>query len=151
MKRFRFPLRPVAILRAHQEMLAREAFASAVQAFVKSEQQVAVARQIRDTVLAELTAGRSARFTADAEIRALAAYERECAAVVEAEKAMKAAEEEMQRKRIEYTDAHRRLEVVHRLEEKARVAHRYETMHEEQNEFDDFATRRFTRRSLHSA
>ena len=30
MKRFRFSLRPVAILRAHHEMKAREAFAAAV-------------------------------------------------------------------------------------------------------------------------
>ena len=35
MKRFRFPLRPVTVLRAHKELRAREAFAAAVHAYVQ--------------------------------------------------------------------------------------------------------------------
>jgi flagellar FliJ protein len=146
MKRFRFPLRPVAILRAHQEMLAREAFAASVQAFVGSEQALANARLRVRTLEAELTAGRAGRFSAATEIQALAAHRRECAAEVEAETAMHKAQEAMNQRRMEYLEAHRRVEVVQRLEEKARVAHRYETAREEQAEFDDFASRRFSRR-----
>jgi len=53
----------------------------------------------------------------------------------------------MQQRRAEYLDAHRRLKVVQRLEEKARAAHRLETAREEQAEFDDFASRMIGRRS----
>lgn len=151
MKRFRFPLRPVAILRAHQEMAAREAFATSVHAFMRTDQALTAARQRLRDLEAALTSGRSQRFSATTEVRALVAYRRECAAEVEAEKERRTAQEAMQRRRMEYLEAHRRLEVVRRLEEKARVAHRHETMREEQAEFDDFASRRFARRSLNSA
>lgn len=145
MKRFRFPLRPVAILRSHQEVLAREAFATAVQAFVKAEQHLSATRERMAQLAAELTEGRAQRFSAAAEIRALTAYRNECDAEVEAQKALVAARQAMDARRLEYVEAHRRLEVVNRLEEKARAKHRYETMHEEQAEFDDLATRRFIR------
>lgn len=151
MKRFRFSLRPVAVLRAHHEMRAREAFAAAVQAFVKSEQELVAARQRLRKLEADMTAGRSVRFSAADEAHALAAYQRECAAEVEAEKAMNAAQQAMQQRRIEYVEAHRKLEVIRRLEEKAKTLHRYETGREEQAEFDDFAARRFARRSFNSA
>lgn len=151
MKRFRFSLRPVAILRAHQEMRAREAFAASVQAYVKAEQELAAMRARVRQLEAELVAGRNEVFSPDLASRALAAYRRECTAESEAEQALTAAQHAMQERRVEYIDAHRRLEVVRRLEEKAKTAHRYETGREEQAEFDDFATRRFIRRSLKSA
>ena len=80
MKRFRFSLRPVAILRAHHEMRAREAFAAAVHAFVKSEQELAAAGARLRQLESELTAGRTIRFSAADETHALMAYRRECAA-----------------------------------------------------------------------
>ena len=151
MKRFRFSLRPVAILRAHQEMRAREAFAAAVQAYVKAEQDLAAMRARVRQLEAELGAGRDEVFSPEFAARALAAYRRECTAEKESEQALTAAQQAMQERRVEYIDAHRRLEVVHRLEEKAKATHQYEVGREEQAEFDDFATRRFIRRSLKSA
>jgi len=151
MKRFRFPLRPVALLRSHQETRAREAFAAAVQALVASEQALAAARvRLRDLEV-ELTAGRAKTFSPLAEVHALAAYQRECTAAVEAEKAMDAAHAAMQERRGEYLEAHRKVEILTKLEEQARALHRYETGREEQAEFDDFAGRRFARRALNSA
>jgi flagellar FliJ protein len=151
MKRFRFPLRPVAILRSHQEMRAREAFAAAVQALVAAEQALAEARvRLRDLEV-QLTAGRAQHFSPHTEAQALAGYRRECAAEVQAVKAMHEAHDAMQQRRAEYLEAHRKVEILNRLEEKARAAHRYETMREEQAEFDDFAGRRFARRTIRSA
>jgi flagellar export protein FliJ len=66
----------------------------------------------------------------------------------EAERAVNTARAEMNQRRIEYLDAHRRLEVVKRLEDKARLEHRVEAAHEEQAEFDDFAGRMASRRTL---
>jgi flagellar protein FliJ len=151
MKRFRFSLRPVAVLRAHRELSAREAFAASVHAYVKSEEELAGARARLRAFEAALFEERHERFSAVDQAQSLAAYRRECAGEAEAERAMIAARDAMQQRRIEYVEAHRKLEVVKRLEAKARAVHRYETGREEQAEFDDFANRRLGHRSLHTA
>lgn len=148
MKRFRFPLRSLAVLRAHREMRAREAFAAAVHTYVKAEQELAETRARVARFEGELFAGRRERFSAAAEAHALSAYRRECAAEGEAERAMIAARSAMQQKRADYLDAHRKTEVVKRLETRAREAHRLEAARAEQAEFDDFAARRSGRRNL---
>ena len=151
MKRFRFPLRPVAVLRAHREMRAREAFAASVHAYVKSEEELATTRARVAQFEAALFAGRSGRFSAADEAQSLAAYRAECSAEAESERLMITARAAMQQRRIEYLDAHRKVEVVKRLEEKSRTAHRLAGNREEQAEFDDFAGRRVaSRRTLFS-
>lgn len=151
MKRFRFSLQPVAVLRAHRELKAREAFGAAVQAFVEAEDALAKVRARVATFEAALSAGRSGSFSAAYEANALVAYRQEREAELASERKVTAAQAAMQERRIEYLDAHRRLEVVKRLEEKARTAHRAAVGREEQAEFDEFASRRATsRRSLFS-
>jgi flagellar FliJ protein len=147
MKRFRFPLRPVAVLRAHREIRAREAFAASVHAYVQSEESLATTRQRVAQFEAALFAGRRESFNPAEEAQQLTAYRRECTAEGEAERATIAARAAMQEARIAYLDAHRRLEVVKRLEAKSRLVHQQDTNREEQAEFDDFATRRAMRRS----
>ena len=150
MKRFRFSLRPVAILRGHHELRAREAFATAVQAFVKAEQDLADARaRLRGIELA-MAARRQAHFSGADEAQAIFAYQRECEAEVAAVKGVADARAVMQAKRDEYIEAHRKLEVVKRLEEKARLNHRLAAGREEQAEFDDYAGRSFARRAQNS-
>lgn len=145
MKRFRFPLRPVAVLRAHRETRARESFAAAVRGYVQSEAVLSAARDQVARLGAALTAGRRTSFNAAEEAHTLAAYRRECAAEIEAERAVIAARDLMGRRRAEYLEAHRNLEVVSKLELKARTAHRLAAGREEQSEFDEFAARLFTR------
>ena len=147
MKRFRFPLRPVAVLRAHRELRAREAFAASVHVYVLSEENLTATRARVARFEAALFAGRSGTFNPAAEAQQLAAYQRECNAEVEAERATFAARAEMDRCRADYLEAHRTHDVVKRLETKSRLAHRLETNREEQAEFDDFATRRAMRRT----
>jgi flagellar FliJ protein len=53
----------------------------------------------------------------------------------------------MHRRRNEYLEAHRQLEVVKRLEQKARGLHRAATNREEQAEYDEFSTRQAARRA----
>jgi flagellar FliJ protein len=151
MKRFRFSLRSVAVLRAHRELRAREAFGAAVQAFVESEQAVAAVRARVAAFEAELAAGRRTKFSAAEEARALTVYREECAAERRADEALAAARTLMGQRRAEYLEAHRRLEVVKRLEEKARLLHRLGQQREEQTEFDELAGRRHARRSSLSA
>ena len=152
MKKFRFPLRPVAVLRAHRELRAREAFAASVHSYMVAEEELAGTRARVARFEAELFAGRRERFSAADEAQALSAYRRECGAEAESERAMIAARAAMGQRRAEYLEAHRKLEVVNRLETKARTAHRLEANREEQAEFDDYAGRRAaTRRPLFSA
>jgi flagellar FliJ protein len=151
MKRFRFSLRPVAVLRAHRELRAREAFGAAVHAYVNSEEDLAAVRARVARCEGALSAGRHERFSAADEAHALAGYRQECAAELAAERAMIAARSLMAQRRAEYLEAHRKVEVVKRLEEKARQEHRLAANREEQAEFDDFAGRRGARRSLFPA
>lgn len=148
MKRFRFALQPVAVLRAHQEARAREVFGAAAQATDRAEQALAATRARVTRFEAELSAGRSGHFSAGAQAQVLAAYVRERAAEEEASRAVAAARATMEQRRSEYFEAHRKVEVVKRLEVKARATHRAEVGREEQAEFDDFASRRATRRPL---
>jgi flagellar protein FliJ len=141
MKRFRFNLRPVSVIRTHHEMRARDAFATAVHLYVEAEERLARVRARKAEFEAALFAGRRDRFHAASEAQSLAAYRRECIEEIEGERAMISARALMGQRRSEYIEAHRRLEVVNRLEAKARAAHRSVANREEQAEFDDFAGR----------
>ena len=142
MKRFRFPLRPVAVLRAHHELKAREAFAAAVHVYVQSEAELAATRTRVARCEADLFASRREKFDAAAAAEAFAAYRAECAAETAAERMMIEKRAAMHQRRADYLEAHRKLEVVNRLEQKARGVHRLDTLREEQIELDDFAGRR---------
>ena len=93
-------------------------------------------------------AGRRERFSAAEEAHTLAGYRRECAVEVEAARQLIAARAAMQQRRTEYLEAHRKLEVVNRLETRARTEHRLAANREEQAEFDDYAGRQVARRNL---
>lgn len=147
MKRFRFALRPVAVLRAHREMRAKEVFAHAAQAYGKTQEDLAQKRAQVAGIEAALSAGRQGSFSAAEESQALFAYRQECKAETESEQTMLAARGVLEQRRTEYLAARRQLEVVRRLEEKARSRHRDEAAHEEQAESDDFASRQALRSS----
>lgn len=142
MKRFRFSLRPVAVLRAHRDTRAREAFASAVHLYVQAEEDLNRTRVRMRALETALFSGRQQTFRAAEAALLLTDYRRECAGEAEAEHRLNLARDEMHRRRDEYLEAHRQLEVVQRLEEKARAHHKHESQREEQAESDDFANHR---------
>ncbi len=142
MKRFRFPLRPVAVLRAHRETRAREAFANAVHLYVQAEEELARTRIRMRALEAALFDNRRQTYLAAEAALLLSDYRRECAAEGDAERRAIAARDQMQQRRTDYIEAHRQLEIVNRLETKARATHRREADREEQAEADDFAGRR---------
>lgn len=142
MKRFRFALRPVAVLRAHRDSRAREAFASAVHLYVQAEEDLNRTRVRMRALEGALFAGRQQTFRAAEAALLFSDYQRECESEAEADRRVNAARDEMHRRRDEYLEAHRQLEVVQRLEEKARAKHRHEADKEEQAEADDFASHR---------
>ena len=146
MKRFHFPLRPVAVLRAHKELRAREAFAASVHAYVKTEERLATTRARVADLEQLLFAGRSGRFAAADAAALFRVYRTECHAEMETEREVIAARDTMNLRRNEYIEANRQLKIIDRLEEKARIKNRAENARTEQNELDEFAGYRASRR-----
>lgn len=146
MKRFHFPLRPVAVLRAHKELRAREAFAASVHAYVETEERLATTRARVSDLEGLLFAGRSGQFAAAEAAALFRVYRTECHAEVETEREVFAAKDLMNQRRSEYIEANRQLKIIHRLEEKARTKNRVENARIEQNELDEFAGYRASRR-----
>lgn len=142
MKKFRFPLRPVAVLRSHLELKAREAFAKAVHLYVVAEEKLATVRAHVAELEGILFQGRRDRFSAGETAAFFRAYRAECATELAVEREVIAARAEMQHKRAEYLEANRKVKVVQRLEDKARATHRQEVARAEQAEFDDLAGHR---------
>ena len=139
MKKFRFPLQPVGVLRAHQELRAREIFAAAVHHYVQTEERLTALRK-RVADLAEvLFHGRSTRFLAADAAALMRVYRGECNGVIEGEREVIEARDAMQKRRREYIEANRRLKTVSKLEDQARERHRLAVLRTEQAELDEFA------------
>lgn len=147
MKRFRFPLSPVKVVRAQAKQRAQEQFAAAVHAYVGAEESLAETRARVTQLEEEMRGSRDAGLRAADAAFVFAAYRREAAAEVEAEQQRISARAEMEKRRAGYLEAHRQLEVIHRLEAKARSVHRLELQREEQVEFDELAGRRHAARA----
>jgi flagellar FliJ protein len=146
MKKFHFSLRPVAILRAHRQARAREAFAAAVHAFVLAEEQLALQRAHRAELETVMHDGRRASFRAADEVGFWDAYRRVCAEELVSERAMVEARERMEAARQVYLEAHRAVKVVDKLEQKARTTYRLDSAREAQGELDELAGLRVARR-----
>lgn len=142
MKRFRFPLRSVAVLREHQKARAREIFAAGVHAYVEAESALAETRQRVVACEAALHEVRRSTYRPADAASQLAAYRRECEVEMAGERAVFAAHAEMEKRRAAYIEAHRKVQVLQKLEDKARSTHRLENLRSEQADFDDFGNRR---------
>jgi flagellar FliJ protein len=142
MKRFQFPLRPVSVLRAHRDARASEAFAAALHRHASAQDEFRRIGVRMRTLEAALFNGREKSFRAGEAALLLSDYRCECAAESEAERQVTTARDDLQKARAEYLEAHRQLEVVNRLEEKARSAHRRDTNRAEQAEMDEVAGQR---------
>lgn len=144
MKRFRFPLRSVALVRSHEEGRAREALAAAVHAYVEAERDLA-ARRTRTAALADaLFQYRGDQFVAAEAAVQFRHYRAEVDDLMKAEQALNTARLAMEQARERYIEAHRRLKVMQRLEERARQHHRAAQLRDEQAELDEIAGRRLS-------
>jgi flagellar FliJ protein len=139
MKRFRFPLRPVAIVRANAELRAREALAAALKAAAAAEERLAINRARARELEEIIFDGRRIRFRASDEAAFFQEYRRICAAVMESERLVVAAQADVRKRRDACVEANRQVKVVARLEEKARASHRTAWRYAEQQEIDEIA------------
>lgn len=148
MKRFRFPLRPVAVIRAHKELRAREAFAASVHAYVQAEELLAATRARVAELAQVLFDGRGGTFLAAEAAALFRSYRAECDEEVKVERQVIEARDLMQKRRAEYLEASRQLKIVNKLEEKARALHRAASLVEDQAAMDEFAGYRASRRAV---
>ncbi len=146
MKKFRFPLRPVVILREHHQARTREAFATAVRVFSEAGTQLDRKRDERRETETLMQNGRRETFRAADEISLWDAYRRICDGEKQAEQAVQAARAAMEESRQKYIEAHRAVKVVEKLEQKARTEHRLGAEREAQLESDELAGLRAGRR-----
>lgn len=146
MKRFRFPLRPVAVLRAHRQARAREAFAASVHAYVLTEEYLAGMRVRRSELETVMHDGRRETFRAADEVSFWGAYREVCAGEIKAEHAVIEARAKMETAREEYLEAHRDVKVVEKLEQHARRRYQLEYERHAQVELDEMAGSRFSSR-----
>jgi flagellar FliJ protein len=145
-KRFQFPLRPVAVVRAHRELRAREALAAAIQVCVRADERLAQARARVAELENAISADRLKNWRAAAAAAAQQAYRRECGGEAEALKQVSQARAAMEKRREVYLEANRQVKAVAKLEEHARSAHYLEMLRAEQGELDEIAVTRAARR-----
>jgi flagellar FliJ protein len=147
MKKFRFPLRPVAVVRAHVELRAREQLAAAIHAYVEAEERLATTR-VRITRLEDgLFSNRGNLFRATEAAELYRIYRSERQAEIVVERGVIEARDSMEKRRKEYLEAHRQLEAVNRLEQRARGRHRAYTIKMEQAQIDETAGYAMARRT----
>jgi flagellar export protein FliJ len=139
MKRFHFPLRSVAVVRAHRELRARQALAGALQVCAEAEARSAAARALAAKTAADIVAGRGFPVRAGDQAIFAALHGRECAAAAETEKTTAAARAEVETRRAVCIEASRQLKIVTRLEERARAAHRDSCLAVEQQQMEELA------------
>jgi flagellar FliJ protein len=141
MKRFRFSLHTVKAIRAHGEVHAREKLAEAVKVAADAQAELANWQQRLAQVESRLSDHRIGRFNGSDVASQLVAYRNDCASRDEAIAALRAARAALTASRDSYVKAKRELEVMEKLETRARAAHALETARAEQAELDEFAGR----------
>ena len=139
MKRFHFPLRPVAVIRAHKELKAREALASAMHATAAALRKLECASLAAADLDRKILASRQ-RAIRPTEAAAFALdYRRACAEEAEMRNRHAEALKTESARRAECIEADRAVKIVTRLEEKARAGHRAGALLEEQKGLDEIA------------
>jgi flagellar export protein FliJ len=145
MGKFRFTLRSVAVVRAHKELLAREALAAAASARAAAAERLNAARRRLAEMEQLRSAGRSGRFRPADEISFFRAYRSECAGEAELRRQLVLATTETEARRTACVEANREVKAMDRLEATAFSAHRTALFRAEQAEFDEIAGIRSSR------
>ena len=142
MKRFHFTLNTVKVVRAHAELRARENLAEAVKACADAQAVLAERQQRLAQVETRLAEHRVGRFNGPDVASQLLAYRRDCISRDEAITGVRDARAMLVVRRDEYVKANRALEIIEKLEERARLTHARETARAEQAELDEIAGRK---------
>lgn len=142
MKRFTFRLQAVTMLRRLQEQERREALGAAVTAQRRREADLTTARTVADTLHARLLADRTAPSSGAALASAAEALRVEEGHVATAATALASASASVATCHARWVEARRGVQIIERLEERARQRHWREQERAEQTLLDDLAGQR---------
>lgn len=140
MKRFRFRLESVLGIRALAERSARERFGAAQQRLAAALAELRAAEAARLALADALAASRSGSFRPSDQVGGLLALQASQQAERDAGRRHTEAQGASQRAREEWLLARRKLQVIERLEERARRAHRDAADKAEQALLDELAS-----------
>jgi flagellar FliJ protein len=144
---FRFGLQRVREIRAHDEDQAKERFAASLNERMRGEAVLRAAEErLRDAQAGPIAAGLGP-LTGASLVSRQAWVDRLRHDRADAQLRMNSYDNELQRRRVEMTDASRAREVLDKLETRQRAAHRAATERLENAELDEMALRVHGRRS----
>jgi len=147
-KKYKFPLKSVAILRAHRELVAREALAAAGRVCTALEMRLNAARMCLNEMEQLRSAARSGCFRPADDVAFFHAYRAQWASEGDLQKQLAAAAAEADARRDACVEANREVKAIERLESTAVAAHRAAGFRAEQAEFDEHSGRRASRRRV---
>jgi flagellar FliJ protein len=139
MKRFRFRLASVRSLRELAEGRARENFGRAQKTVADATDHLRAAEQTRIQLTASLSGARATVFRPVEQIAGFGALRQAGQAEAEAARRLAAAQQSLAQARELWLASRRDLQVMQRLEERARLAHRTEADRAEQSLLDELA------------
>ncbi len=137
MKRYRFPLKSVATVRALAELRCRERFSAALQACVEMERQLAAIRATLAEFESNLRSGRAGKFRPADQAAYLSAFRAETVRATKTEGEVAAARKALEAARQVWLESRRDQRVIEKLEERSRQAYRYEVAREDQLALDE--------------
>lgn len=141
MKRFRFRLQSLLVLRELRETQAANALAQKLEQQRRLEQDLAQAQARSEAARAQLYQAEGKRFAPQDHSAALADYDRTLALENSAEKALQAHEKPLAMARQAWAEAGRDVKVVTNLRGRAQERHLQEAARIEQAEMDEAASR----------
>jgi len=140
MKRFRFRLESIRNLRDVAERKAREGFGLAQQQVLLAQQAVEAAEVRRSELNAAISSARAGSFRPSEQVSGLAALVQADREVAEAGRKLGEVEKARDLAREGWLTARRALQVMQKLEERARLAHREASDKAEQTLLDEIAS-----------
>lgn len=140
MKRFRFRLASVLSLRELAERRAREGFGQAQQAVADAAAHLRAAGQARLQLADSLSGARAAVFRPVEQIAGFGALRQAERVETECGRRLAAAQQGLAQARERWLASRRDLQVMQRLEERARLTHRNEADRAEQTLLDELAS-----------
>lgn len=140
MKRFRFHLESVKTVRSLGEQRAREIFAAELRNLVTADMVLRDARAWREALVEETGGSRAQTFRTGDQTAAIEALASAVATEKNAVKRRELADAALAEARSRWLGCRRELEVIHRLEARARELHREAAEKAEQAILDEHAT-----------
>lgn len=137
MKKFRFPLKSVAVVREARELRLREAFSSALQAVAVAEEHLERVRQKKADLERVLLVERRKAFRPAEQLSFLHSHQQVVNEETDASVAVEKAVAVRETRRAEWLESRRDLRLIEKLEQTARQDYRREEEREAQRTLDD--------------